>query len=491
MYDDRTESGMSGPGRHPTGVPGLDLLLHGGLVTGNAYAVQGGPGTGKTLLGLHFVSCPQPEGHRLLVTMGEDIDRLRNHARLLGIALDGVDTLDLSPRNCTHALAYRLVSPTETDFHLVMNQLIETVRRLTPVRIFVDFARTLRLLTPDPYLYRLAMMSILRLFSDAGATTLVAAEQVAGETEDLAYMVDGVIEVASRPVLATMDRTIRVIKTRGSGFIGGQHSMRIGPGGVEVIPRILSSVMQPGPGSFATESTGLPDLDRLLGGGIEQGSTTLLTGASGTGKTTIALQLVLARCIRGHRCLVFTFDEEPEIMARRMDNLGLDPAPLIAAKSMVLRKIEPYIYSADEFEDILRKEVEGEDTRTVMIDSTAGFRPAIRDDPLVSRLHGICKYLQSKGVTTLLTTEISALGFVPSVTDQSFSYLVDNVILLRHWDTPAADGRLELRKLMLILKKRMSSFDRTVQEVEFGPGGIRILGPVKGLGSFFGTGPLR
>lgn len=473
--------------RLSSGVPGLDALLCGGLIPGNAYAVKGGPGTGKTILGLHFVSCPRPGGNRLLVTMGEDADRIRANADTLGISLDDVEILDLSPRNCAHALAFRLVSPTETDFHRVMTELIETVRRLSPVRIFVDFARTLRLLTPDPYTYRIALISILGLFCDAGATTLVAAEQVPLETEDLAYMVDGVVELGARPVMATTDRTIRVIKTRGSDFIGGQHSMRIDADGLRVIPRILTHWTRPVSGDHIQHSTGIPDLDTLLGGGIEQGTITLLTGSAGTGKSTLGLQMLLASSLRGERSLVYTFDEEPAIMRCRLKMMDLDLDPVIEKGHLSIIKIEPAVLSADEFEDMLRHEVEEGGARQVMIDSTAGFQLAIRDDRIVSRMHAVCKYLQTKGVSGILTTEISTLGGVPSITDQRFSYLVDNVILMRHWDAPTPEGHVTLRTLLLVLKKRLSTFDRSVHEVGFGPGGIRILGPAEGLTAFFGS----
>jgi circadian clock protein KaiC len=478
---------QAGP-RLSTGVPGLDRILCGGLIPGNAYAVQGGPGTGKTLLGLHFLACKAPAGRRLLVTLGEDVERLRTNATQLGILLDEVDMLDLGLFKEARALAFRLVSPAETDFHRIMHELIQTVNRLAPVRIFVDFARTLRLLSPDPYQYRLAMLSILRLFRDAGATSLVACEQVPGEPDDLGFMVDGVFEVSSRPVLMTTDRTIRVIKTRGSDFKGGQHSLKLGCEGLAVIPHLFTSQVRIREGSLARQNTGVPGLDSILGGGIEAGSITLLTGSAGTGKTLMGLQMMLAGCRRGQKCLVYTFDQEPRVMIRQLENLGQDPADLMARGLFTLTRIEPHLLSADEFEDLMRRELERSEIGMVMLDSTAGYQLAVRDDQIVARLHALCKFLQGEGVTVILTTEIRSLGTIPSVTDQRFSYLVDNVILLRHWDAPRADGGVELRKLLLVLKKRLSAFDHAVHEVVIGPGGASIKGPAKGIGAFFGDG---
>ncbi len=467
--------------RVATGIAGLDEILHGGFVAQRAYLVRGGPGAGKTTLGLHFLTAGAANAEKaLFITLEEPEAHLRKNAANLGLDLSGVAFLDLSPTSEFFAKAqtYDLFTPAEVEREPTPRQIVDKLTALKPHRVFIDSMTQFRYLSSDLYQFRKQVLSFLRLLVDQGATVLFTSESSPGSPDDdLQFMSDGVMDLR----LAAFGRTITVTKFRGSDFVGGPHTLRITGRGIEVFPRLVPGVRR----EFRPETipSGVPELDELLNGGIERGTVTIITGPSGVGKTTLGLQFMKEAAGRGERSVVYTFEEEVEIMFARCDGIGIPARTMIQKGTLALNKIEPLQHAPDEFARRAREEVERNNTRLVMIDSTAGYQLSMRGEALGAHLHALAKYLQNLGVVVLLITEVQGVVGDFRVSELGISYLGDNVVFLRFLEING-----ELRKAIGVLKKRLSDFEKTLREFEITRSGIKVGKPLTGLrGVLLGT----
>jgi circadian clock protein KaiC len=462
------------PQRLSAGIAGLDEILHGGFVPGRAYLVRGGPGAGKTTLGLHFLTSGASNGETsLFITLEEPEDHIRKNAANLGFDLQGVAFLDLSPTAEFFAKTetYDIFSPAEVEREPTTKRIVDKLTALKPRRVFLDPMTQFRYLASDLYQFRKQVLSFLRLLVDQGATVLFTSEgSEESPDDDLQFMSDGVLDLRHGP----HGRTITVNKFRGSDFASGHHTMRITAQGVEVFPRLVPGVRR----DFKQDvmPSGVPELDELLHGGLERGTVTILTGPSGVGKTTLGLQFMKEAAGRGERSVVYTFEEEVEIMLARCDGVGIPARAMIEKRTLAVVKVEPIQHTPDEFARLVRAEVERNNTRVVMIDSTAGYQLSLRGENLTAHLHALTKYLQNMGVVVLLITEIQDVVGNFRVTDLGISYLADNVVFLRFLEING-----ELRKAIGVLKKRMSNFEKTLREFEITRYGIKVGKPLAGL----------
>jgi len=467
--------------RLSAGIAGLDEILHGGFLPGRAYLVRGGPGAGKTTLGLHFLTAGAANGEpALFITLEEPEVHIRKNAAGMGFDLEGVAFLDLSPTSEFFAKAetYDIFSPAEVEREPTTKKIVDTLAALKPRRVFLDPMTQFRYLASDLYQFRKQVLSFLRLLVDQGATVLFTSEGSAeSPDDDLQFMSDGVLDLRHGP----HRRTIAVNKFRGSDFASGHHTMRITAKGVEVFPRLVPNVRR----EFKQEviPSGVPELDELLNGGLERGTVTIITGPSGVGKTTLALQFMKQAADRGERSIVYTFEEEVEIMLARCDGVGIPVRAMIQHGTLSVTKVEPIQRTPDEFARLVRAEVEQNNTRVVMIDSTAGYRLSMRGENLTAHLHALAKYLQNMGVVVLLITEIQGVMGDFRVSDLGIRYLADNVVFLRFLEING-----ELRKAVGVLKKRLSNFEKTLREFEITRDGIKVGRPLTGLrGILLGT----
>lgn len=467
--------------RLTTGIPGLDHILYGGLLPGRTCLVRGGPGTGKTTLGMHFLSAGARAGEPVLcITFGESEAQIRSECEGVGIDHAGISFLDMSPTSDFFAQAemYDIFSPAEIEREPLTQQIVDEVRSLRPKRIFLDGMTQIRYLSSAPFHFHKQTLSFLRFLVEQGAT-VVAASEASPEAPDadLQFLCDAVINLE----LTSKGRYLHVSKLRGSAFRKGPHTLRLTGSGALVSPRLVPEEHRR---PFPTEvlSSGLPELDALLHGGIERGTITIITGPTGVGKTTLGAQFMKEAAGRGMRSALFTFEEEVEVLLRRCESVNIPVRNMIEQQRLSVIKIEPLQYTPDELAQMVRIEVEDRDTRIVMLDSLSGYQLSLTGDDLVSRLHALCKYCQNSGVTTLLINEKEHISGPFTATESGISYLGDNIVYLRYMENRTG-GTTRLGKCVGVLKKRLSSFDSTLREVEMTPYGLKVYPPMQGLGA--------
>lgn len=427
------------PLRLSTGVAGLDEVLLGGFVSGRAYLVRGGPGCGKTTLGMHLLTTGAAEGEKVLfISLGEPEAQLRTNAAALGFDLKGVTFLDLSPppEFFAEAESYDIFSAAEVEREPTTRKIVEQVEKIKPKRVFIDSMTQLRYLSTDAFQFRKQALSFLRFLVDRGATVLCTAE---GTTEipddDLQFMADGVRHLEFAPE----GRTLSVTKFRGSGFRSGAHAISLGEQGMAIFPRLVPERLRR---DFVTEpmSSGVPELDELLHGGLERGTVTILTGPTGAGKTTLGLQFIKEAAGRGERSVVYTFEEGVETLLNRCEAINIPVRAMVEHGTLSVLQAEPLRYTPDEFARLVRRDVEEQKRRIVMIDSVAGYGLSMQGRDLTTHLHALGMYLKSVGVTVLLVNEVENITGEFRATDDKLSYLADNVVFLRYLEMNGERG---------------------------------------------------
>jgi circadian clock protein KaiC len=455
--------------RLSTGVAGLDDVLRGGLLPCRTYLVRGAPGTGKTILGMHFLSAGEDA---LFISLSEPEAMVRAAADSLDIDLDGVTFLDLTPDAgfFAESQTYDIFSPAEVERGPTTEAIVKKVQDLQPQRVFIDAINQLRYLTTDEQAFRRHVFSLLRFLREQGVTVVFTSES--GETyndEDLQFVSDGVIQLDRYE----HRRTVQVLKLRGAGFREGAHALKISGAGLSVYPRLIPDIHAR---EFVPEaiSSGVADLDALLHGGLERGTVTMITGPIGVGKTTVGLHFLERAARRGERSVVYLFEESVETVVHRCESIGIPAERMMEAENLSLVPVEPLRLTPEEFASRVREEVEGRQTHIVMLDSVAGYRLAVQGDELVNHLHALTRYLRNMGVTVVLINETDTIAGPLRATDYGFSYLADNVLFMRYLEI-----RGRLHKAMGVLKKRASDFEKTLRELEITSQGLRLGRPLE------------
>lgn len=458
--------------RLQSGIPGLDEVLDGGFVGGRAYLIRGKAGTGKTTLGLHFLAAGvQNNESGLLITLEEPVPQLQSTAGSLGFDLQTVAFLDLSPTAEFFAQVetYDIFSPAEVEREPMTGAIVEQVEALAPKRIFIDSMTQFRYLAADTFQFRKQILSFLRFLRQHGATVLLTSQDSQmNPDDDLQFMSDGVINLS----FASEERTLRVSKFRGSDFRGGQHSFRLTRQGMQVFPQLVPDKYGHAP-RFELISSGIPEIDELLQGGIERGTITAISGPSGVGKSTLAAQFMKEAAGRGERSIIYSFEESKETLLHRSRGINIAVDAMLKRGTLEVVHIEPLRYSPDEFAYLVRQEVEHNNVQIVLLDSLAGYRLSLRGEDLVRHLHRICKYLQNMGVAVLVANEIETITGDFRATEAGISYLADNIIFLRYFEFEG-----ELRRAIGILKKRMSNFEKTLRQFEITSYGVKVGQPL-------------
>lgn len=461
--------------RLSTGIVGLDEILGGGLIAKRTCLVKGGPGSGKTTLGIHFLLEGIKNNEKVLfITLEEPEKNIRENIASRGIDLSDVSFLDISPTSdfFLEVQTYDIFSPAEVDREPLTKQILETIENLRPDRVFIDPITQFRYLNPDIFQFRKQILSFLRYLVEQGCTVLFTSEgSLDAPDTDLQFMADCIIDLKREP----NGRFVSVNKMRGSAFAHGDHALKLTASGVEVFPRLIPNVQYPG-FTFEKLPSGIPELDTMLKGGIERGTITIITGPSGVGKTTLGMQFMKEASERGERSVVYTFEEEVELILKRCDSVNIPARKMVEKNLLELLKIEPLQYSLDEFANIVRVDVEKNGTTLVMIDSVSGYKLALQGDELQSRLHALAKYLQNKGVAVLVLNEIESVTGDFKVTEVGISHLADNIIFLRYLEINS-----QLKKAIGILKKRLGSFEQNLRELEITGNGVKIGKPFERL----------
>jgi circadian clock protein KaiC len=471
--------------RLSTGIAELDDILQGGFIPWRTYLVRGSPGSGKTTLGLHFLTAGAIRNEiTLYISVGEPEEQIRKNARSIGLDMNNVAFLDLSTHSEFFAefQSQRAFDPELVEQESITQKIIQQIEALKPQRVFLDSMTQLRLLLPDIFQFRKQVLSFLHFLIEQQTTVLFTSESsdIASD-EDFQSICDGIINLQ----FVEEERTLSVTKYRGSGFPRGQHAIRLTGKGMEVFPRLLPERYKR---EFTVESisSGVPELDEMLHGGLERGTTSLVTGPSGVGKTTIGLQFMKEAAGKGERSLVYTFEENEETIIRRCESINIPVGAMIERGTLIIKQIEPLVYTPDEFAYHVRLDVEKEQTSIVMIDSVAGYSLSVRGKGLTSHIYDLSKYLRNMGVAVLLINEVEAITGEFRATEVGISYMADNILFLRYLEM---DG--EMHRAIGVLKKRLTDFERSLREIDFGRYGIKIGKPLKGLRGILSGAPYR
>ncbi|MBX3192772.1 MAG: AAA family ATPase [Labilithrix sp.] len=453
--------------RLSTGVSGLDEVLRGGVLPGRTYLVRGGPGTGKTMLGLHFLTTGARLGERtLFITVEEPTEQIRRDAGVLGFDLSGVRFVDLTPGSEVFTRPpYDLFNPAEVEREPIAQRIVREIDAIRPDRVFLEAMTQFRYLAPDPFQYHKQVLSLLRFLEEHGATVLLTSEgSDITSDEHLQFLSDGVLHLESTPAA----RSLTVIKFRGSDYEAGPHSLRLTDRGMELYPRLVPE-RHARPFMLETLGFGIAGLDEQLHGGIERGTVTVITGPAGVGKTTLGLSFAKEAAARGERSCVYLVEEGVETLLARSEALGIPAREMIARGTLSAVNVEPLRYSPDELAHVVRREVESNAARVVMIDSVAGYHMSIVGDDLTRHLHALCAYLRNMGVTVILISETEHFTGDFAATDVGISQMADNLVFLRYVERK---GRLE--RAVGVLKKRVTAFESGLRELVIEPGGLRV-----------------
>ena len=463
--------------RISTGIPGLDNVLWGGLIANQAYLVKGQPGSGKTTLGFHFLSEGASQGETsLFISFGESEARLRRNAQLIGIDLERVEFLDLSTTAdfFTDNQSYDIFSPSEVEKTPITEKIIETIERVNPKRVFLDAITQFRFLAVSTFEFRKQIQSFLRFVIERNITLLFTSEgNERNPDDDLQYMSDAIIELHSN----VNKRCVRVNKFRGSDFIKGHHDLRLSDRGISVYPTLIPEGKRHSDVVMEVISSGIPEINELLNGGIERGTTTIISGPSGVGKSTLGIQFMKEAAGRGERSVLYAFEEAEDTIVKRCQSINIPVRAMIERGTLNIVNIEPLKYTPDRFVHLVRTEVEQNDAKIIMIDSTSGYRLSMEGENLIRQLHSLCQYLKNMGVTVILVNETHAItGGEFYITEVGLSYLADNLVFMRYLELHG-----ELRKAIGVLKKRVSDFERTLREFEITRYGIKVGEPLTQL----------
>ena len=470
--------GMTGEKRLGTGVPGLDEILAGGIERDRLYLLQGVPGSGKTTMALQFLLDGVAHGETTLyITLSETAEELRESAASHGWSLDGIHLHQLAPLGdqLDPEAQYTMFHPSEVELAETTSRVLDEVQTLRPQRVVIDSLSELRLLSGSALRFRRQILALKQYFVGRGCTVLLIDEhQATSEGMHVHTLVHGAIELEQmRPEFGGDRRRLRITKMRGRDFRSGNHDYVIATGGVRVFPRLVASEHRRD-GENPPVSSNLEALDALLGGGLDRGTSTLLVGASGTGKSSLASHFVMAAQERGERAAMFLFDESLRAMVTRSRGLGFDMEQCIASGAVTARQVDPAEMSPGEFIQAIRDSVERDNARLVVIDSLNGFVNAMPEEHFVIiQLHELLAYLGQLGVVTiLLNAQQGLIGQMTTSVD--VSYLADTVILFRYYET-----RGEVRQALSVLKKRTGPHERTIRELRITSRGLEIGEPLR------------
>ena len=447
-----------------TGVPGLDDILLGGLAVGRIFLLEGSPGTGKTTMALSFLLQGAAAGERgLYITLSETEQELRAGAESHGWKLgEDIEIFEVVPPESVldSDQHQSLLYSSDLELGETTRVIFEAVERTKASRVVVDSLSEIRLLAQSSLRYRRQILALKHYFARHGSTVLLLDDLTADTLDKTVHSVAaGVIRLEEMtPDYGAERRRLRVIKYRAQSFRGGFHDFVIRHGGAHVFPRLVAAEHR---GNFTRNrvTSGIAGLDGLLGGGIEQGSSTLLLGPAGAGKSLITLQFVAQAIRSGGKAAMFIFDEELGLLFDRAKPLGFDLAAMRDTGRLLITQLDAAELSPGEFSQTVRDAAQDGEVRTVVIDSLNGYQAAMpQENSLILHMHELLQYCNRRGVSTFLT--VAQHGMVGDMkTPVDVTYLADAVILLRFFEASGS-----VRRAMSVIKKRTGKHEDTIRE---------------------------
>jgi circadian clock protein KaiC len=469
---DTTEANAS------SGVSGLDNVLGGGFTPSRLYLIEGVPGSGKTTLALQFLM----EGARLkepvlYVTLSESEEEIRAVAVSHGWNLDGITIREIIPsdQNLGADTQYTMFHPSEVELSETTKTILADIERIKPRRVVFDSLSEFRLLTGSALRFRRQILALKQFFAGQDCTVLLLDDLTAMDRDlQVQSISHGVILLEQlNPDYGTNRRRLRIVKFRGRHFRGGYHDYLIKRGGINVYPRLVAAEHRRD-GDREKMQSGIDALDSLLGGGLELGTSTLIVGAAGTGKSSVAAQFAYAAAKRGQQAALFIFDESVDTLLTRTTGLGIDLTTHVDSGKITIRPIDPAELSPGEFTHQIRQSVERQKAAVVFIDSLNGYLNAMPGERFLTiQLHELLMYLGHQGVATILIGAHQGLIGNTMNTPVDASYLADAVVLMRYFET-----RGEVRQAISVMKKRGSQHERSIREFRMLNGRLEIGEPL-------------
>lgn len=457
-----------------SGLPALDYILSGGYAANRVHLIEGEPGAGKTTLGLQFLLEGKAKKERCLyITLSEGRDELIQVAGTHGWSMDGIEIFELVPPELSldpdreQSILYASDLELGETLRLVMAE----VERVAPARVVFDSLSEIRLLSQGALKFRRQVLALKHFFATRHCTVLFLDDLTQAE-EDLGLhsLAHGVLRLEQiAQTYGAERRRLRVFKMRGRAFHGGFHDYIIRTGGLDVFPRLVAGA-HPETGSFRHQAlSGVAQLDALVGGGLDYGTSTLIIGPSGCGKSTIAMRYVKAALERGEKALFVSFDETERVFLHRAQGLGWDFSEAVASKQLVFRQVDPAELSPGEFANAVSNAVEGEGATVVVLDSLTGYQHAMPEEQfLLLQMHEMLTYLNQQGVLTfIILAQSGMVGVMHSPVDMT--YLCDAALLLRFFE---ADG--EIRRAISVIKKRTGAHENAIREMMIDAKGIQV-----------------
>src|SRR6201985_3550065 len=472
------EENMTEDAKAKTGVDGLDDILAGGLARGNVFLLEGSPGAGKTTIAMQFLLEGAKRGENCLyITLSETEKELRASALSHGWTFPPqIAVFELIPPDSLldKDQQQSLLYSSDLELGEATKQIFEEVERVKPERIVLDSLSEIRLLAQSSLRYRRQILAIKHHFAKIGATVVLLDDLTAEASDKTVHSVaHGVMLIEEMaPDFGAERRRVRIMKYRGTKYRGGFHDFTIETGGVRVFPRLVASEHRK---SFERLqlSTDISEFDALLGGGIDTGSSTLILGPSGTGKSLIAISFAMAAIARGEKAAVYAFDEELGLLVERMKGLGFDLAAAQAKGDLTLEQVDAAELSPGEFAHRVRDAVDTKGIQTVVIDSLNGYQTSMpQENSLILHMHELLQYLNRQGAATFMTVAQHGLvGDMQAPVD--ITYLADTVILLRYFE---AMGKV--RRAISVIKKRSGRHETTIREFELSDKGLTLGKPL-------------
>ncbi len=463
--------------RASSGIPGLDDILGGaGFPRNQMYLVEGNPGAGKTTLGLHFLMEGVRRGETVAyIVLAESEKALRRLARSHGWSLDGVSVIESADQSGDED-QYSLFHPPEIERGEARNTILGEIDRLRPSRVVLDSLSEVRLLAQDPLRYRRQILTLRKFFDDRNITALLLDFVSEHDDRQLESLCHGIVQLSQRtPEYGGHRRRMRVTKLRESAFRDGFHDFTIDRGGLHVFPRLVASEHGRGLGfKQETCASGVPALDSLCGGGLDRGTSTLILGPAGAGKSTLSAVYAKAAMERGEKVAFFVFDEVPNTLIVRGEGMSLNVRAHLEAGRMIIRQIDPAELAPGQFAHQVRHAVEVQGATMVIIDSVNGYHSAMPEENFLSaHLHELLAYLNQTNVVSIMVMTQTGLVGMGVASPIDLSYLADTVILLRYFEANS-----EIRQAISVMKRRTGPHERTIRELNLDSQGIRIGDPL-------------
>ncbi|HEX8402626.1 MAG TPA: ATPase domain-containing protein [Allosphingosinicella sp.] len=460
-----------------TGIVGFDDVTAGGLARGRLFLLEGSPGTGKTTIATQYLLAGAEAGERgLYITLSENKAELEAGAASHGWSLDKFEIFELLPPESLLDADQQqsLLYSSDLELGETTKRMMEAFEASRPDRVVLDSLSEIRLLAQSSLRYRRQILALKHYFARAGATVLMLDDLTAEAADRTMHSIaHGVFRLEElSPQYGAERRRMRVVKYRGQKYRGGYHDFSIETGGVRVFPRLVSAEHKREIARDVLASE-LPELNALLGGGVERGSSVLVLGPAGTGKSLLGLTFLTGAIGRGEKAAMFVFDEEMGLLLERSRGLGIDLKGMVESGSLTLQSVDAAELSPGEFSERVRVCVEQGGAQTVIIDSLNGYQAAMPEEQsLILHMHELLQYLNRQGVSTFLTVAQHGLvGDMRSPVD--VTYLADTVILLRYFE---ARGRV--RRAISIVKKRTGAHEDTIREFRIGERGLTIGAPL-------------